>query len=1626
MAKLYFKVGSDVDKVIQLRQEIAKLKQELMSMDVNKAPAAAKTLQIQIGAATQEFNKLTTEAAKAGAVMENDFKSKIHQGSQAVNDFTQKIINQKAVVKDVEADVRRLGESYRSALKNNPLSASGKLSEYTSAKKALDEEKASLFGLTQQQANAHLSVKKLRDEYALYKNDAKGVSNANSGMSMSFGKMLGVIGGVAAIKQLGSEIIRVRGEFQSMQTAIETLVGKDMAGNLIPQIKELAKVSPLTLTDMVGAEKMMLGFNIKAEDTIRYLQALGDISMGNSQKFNSLTLAFSQTSAAGKLMGQDLNQMINAGFNPLQQIAQTTGKSIAQLKDEMSKGAISAEMVQKAFVDATSAGGKFFGMSENASKTINGQISMMQDAMDEALNEMGQKSEGVIMSGIQMTTKLVENYETVGKILSGLIITYGAYRTAVMLVTAAHSLQAAGISTLTAKEAIHYGWLVATKKAQMALNASMLANPYVLLATVVVGLGAAMWAMSDNTNAAARAQKEYNEIKGAATQKEKEHKQKIEELLSVARDESLATLTRQKSLEELRKEYPKIFEKYDIEKLKLTDILELKRQINEEDSNRSVKSRKEDYGSLKETTGNQQRYLQLFDNPDLRKNMSEKDKSIWKMFAGNQSYVHVREDMEKNASKLKLLQKDVLEDNLSSYKAKLKDYSKEKLETELNMVQSAASKRNGFNVGGIMVKGGELDNIVSSINGALAEKKSPSTYDKDYNKAKKDWEDAKKKLAEIEKDKSKFTSKQYEEAKKLKESTEKSYKDLGGVTGSSLTKQENQAEKLRQEQEKLNLLLNKQALDQSRSEQDMQNQVDQARIDAMKGGSAKTLEQMQLNHKKEMQQFEREKEDKLRKVIEDARVIFDAEEDAKKAEKPKYEKKTFDASGVKLSDSDTKQYDMQKGFIGEKQKRETEEYYKSLRDSYQDYIDQRIAIEEKFNADIATLQEARKKYEQEGSAEKVQQTDRAIAQATKDKGQELMQLDYDKLKESPEYVRAFENLKQTSSETLNSLLSQLENTKGAAAKVLSPDQLREYTTTIQEIMDELDARNPWQALSDKKQELADAEQGLAQAQIELENARQTAETVKGGGKVEYTTTKFNQKTDKIDSTKAYLTEAQALDRVKDKTNTYNDAKDKVVKKSAQVKKSEKETRDIIDDLSKSLSDVGKEIGGPAGEIISLIGDIGSFAMTAMSGVEGASTTASKAIQAVEKASVILAIIGAAVQIATKIFDLFGKDTTTENYEKAKEAYESYINILDEVIDKQLELAESLSGDNANAAYNKAIELIKTQSEAAKVLGKQYLNSGASGKSHSKGYSEVEDMSWDGWNQAAQSLGMSIDQFKEVMGGRMSGLFDLTSDQMAKLQSEAPIFWAQLDSDTQDYAKQVADGVSKVDEVLEQQMEDTTLIDVDTLRNDFHDLLTDMDADTSDFAGNFEEYMKNAILNSMLKENYMSRLEEWRKKFSTAMEGGMTKEEHDALKAEGQQLSDEMKAEQKAMKEMYGWTSEESSSQDSTLKGFAAMSQDTGEELNGRFTALQIAGEEIKNQNILQSQSMNLLTVKADAILTVNTETRNIADEIRTIQVNSYLELQEIRENTGMSAKSLKAMESKLDKIESNTKALSSK
>ncbi|MCI2145850.1 MAG: tape measure protein [Bacteroidales bacterium] len=461
-------------------------------------------------------------ASETGKAIDTAYREAFYKAAKESNTLTGKIINQKSVVAQMTQKIRELKAAYRS----KGLSGAQKTfigSELDAATKALEREKTALLGLQTQQKQATLATKKMRAEYSYL----KGEMNANAKAADSFGTVLkkdfGAVGGVYVLKQLGSAIINTRAKFQQIQVSIETMLGGDIdrAAKLTSEIKQYAAISPLSFEGISSATQMMLGFNIQAEKIPTFIKAIGDVSQGNAQRFQALSLAFSQMSASGRLMGQDLLQMINAGFNPLSVMSKKTGKSIAQLKKEMEKGAISTEMVQQAFIDATSAGGKFYQMSEKGAQTINGQISMVGDAFDNAMNSIGKSSQGVIMTGIKGVRELIENYDKLGRILLELAGTYGVYRTALIVLNATESVATSVTKGWTIAELAQYNAMLLTEKAQKALNATLLMNPYAIAAATVAALALCTYKFatyqSEAEKTTKRAQKAVDEYQTSLT-----------------------------------------------------------------------------------------------------------------------------------------------------------------------------------------------------------------------------------------------------------------------------------------------------------------------------------------------------------------------------------------------------------------------------------------------------------------------------------------------------------------------------------------------------------------------------------------------------------------------------------------------------------------------------------------------------------------------------------------------------------------------------------------------------------------------------------------------------------------------------------------------------------------------------------------------------------------------------------------------------------------------------------------------------------------------------------------------------------------------------------------------------
>lgn len=233
----------------------------------------------------------------------------------------------------------------------------------------------------------------------------------------------------------GGAMIKLAMDMEQTLAVFETLLGSEKnAQKMVADIQKLAAETPLTTKGLVDNAKLLLNFGYNSEKIIPALRMLGDIAGGNQQRFDSLALAFAQVQSQGKLMGQDLLQMVNAGFNPLKIISEQTGESMARLKDKMSKGKISFEMIEKAMLKATSQGGKFYGLMQKQSQTAAGRLSTLQDNVELLGIKLGNKLLPHVAKVIEKLIVLVDKFDKLDESTQNAILKYSGLAIVVPLV----------------------------------------------------------------------------------------------------------------------------------------------------------------------------------------------------------------------------------------------------------------------------------------------------------------------------------------------------------------------------------------------------------------------------------------------------------------------------------------------------------------------------------------------------------------------------------------------------------------------------------------------------------------------------------------------------------------------------------------------------------------------------------------------------------------------------------------------------------------------------------------------------------------------------------------------------------------------------------------------------------------------------------------------------------------------------------------------------------------------------------------------------------------------------------------------------------------------------------------
>lgn len=1319
-------------------------------------------------------------------------------------------------------------------------------------------------------------IRKLHECENGVKNTSRQIEQSGLGIEDLFNRMTkaaAAFGVGFTAKELISNIAHVRGEFQQLEVAFKTMLGsEDKANALMQQLVKTAATTPFDLQGVANGAKQLLAYGENVENVNDDLIRLGNIAAGLSQPLGDIVYLYGTTMTQGRLYTADLNQFTGRGIPMIRELAKVFGVAEGKVKGLVEAGKVGFPEVQKVIQNLTNEGGMFFNLMQEQSKTIAGQISNIEDAIATMFNEIGKANEGIINDALSGVSYLVENYEKVGALLLEIVGTYGVYRTALMATTALQALQASGITALTAKEAIHYGWLVLTKKAQDSLNLSMLKNPYILVAASIAGLVYGIYKFATAESDTEQAIRKTNDALEAQNNHYEELKNRASQLSNILSDESKSIEERFIAYRKLQRLMPEVFKDMDWEAAKRKTNAEL---------------------------------IKLETDELLR-----------------QQRIGLKTKVVMSQQKIQGLRSSLIKtQNAGGYTGALKE-DLAAAEKELEIYQEA------------------LKAFEEAKEESKKAKNAPTVQDKEYwENQKKEAENALESIASSQKrllDAGNFKGidtavvKSYKDnVKKLKEAE----KELKVYDSSS--KQESAAEKLRKQQEgirsqndKISEIERKQAIQRKRQAEDMEMEISQSEINAMTEGAEKKRMQRELDNWKEIQSLKRQKEDMIQAVIQAEKEIFDAQEELKAKENNKYQKKTFDSSKVDTG----KISSIWDTIIGNTSKKQLDDKIREQEESWNEYLikfgnyqQKRLAIIEKYDKAIKeaeTAGDAAILMKEKANA--LDDFDNSVKNSTTLMGQLFADASQKSVNEIQTIIEKAELLMQYLAAVKDEQGNAQIGGKTVSKKdilglgitdntlqnlELSTEQTEALRNAIGRLKEELGAKSPFALFKKQVKEAA--------GEIAKGGKENIARGIAGIGSAI------------VQFTPAISQFGQDLGTIFGNDDLGNK----------------------IAGISDALGGVGQTAMG-VGQIMS--GDIVGGAMSAVSGIS----------------SVVKALDG-----------LFGADYS--RYNEMKSQYEVLNSVWDELINKKKEYIDMSYGDEAYKVGKEAETLIKQQTQRYYELLNELRQSGSSIGSSSLGKRIEKRLSKKDWDRISGAVGESVTNAESLL--------NLSAEQLKEVLAD-PKLVSVLNTVNEDFIKYIQDivnGSEKLEDIQNQVKEQLTQVSFDSVFDSFVDTLMNMDSSAKDFADDFTSYMQKAILSTMLGKTYEKRLQEWYDAFASANEdkGGISSDEYKNLQEQWNSIVNDAIKERNELKDLLGWNSDTSTSQDSTKRGFGTeMTHEDVGELSGRFTALQMAGEEIKNQMIN-------VVVGVNSLISISTEGNVTLSNILSQHVitNGYLE-----------------------------------
>lgn len=459
MAELRFDVKANFEQVTKLRSECEKLRAELLKTNKSTDPAIVADLTEKYADASNRLKDLTQAASRAAYVMSSEFNKKMQAAAREVYSYELQMQATKDRIEKIQQQITN---------KRLTLGVTTDKSSIDSLQKNIDYLKGSLAGQTAQLKNleggavgARQTLENMRNEYVLYAgsaNPAKDATNmltdsmnqmiermksaptAGEGMSSLFQRVTGdahmlsaaLLGGLG-FEQLAGSIFNTRSQFQQLEISFNTMLGSaDKSRQLMDELIQTAAHTPFDMSSITGGAKQLLAYGTEAKDVNKTLIQLGDIASGLNIPLGDLVYLYGTTVSQGRMFTMDLRQFMGRGVPLAEELGKILHQNTTEVQESVSKGKVTSDIFKEAIANMTQAGGRFGGLMEQQSKTLEGQWSNIGDSVQQAFNEIGKKSEGVFSSGLSIISAMVENWQEVIKVIGVATIAVGSYRASLM------------------------------------------------------------------------------------------------------------------------------------------------------------------------------------------------------------------------------------------------------------------------------------------------------------------------------------------------------------------------------------------------------------------------------------------------------------------------------------------------------------------------------------------------------------------------------------------------------------------------------------------------------------------------------------------------------------------------------------------------------------------------------------------------------------------------------------------------------------------------------------------------------------------------------------------------------------------------------------------------------------------------------------------------------------------------------------------------------------------------------------------------------------------------------------------------------------------------------------------